>query len=74
MKPVRRLIARQRSLGPRGRLRSRLNYRNFKLGVTYHDDDTGQYDGAAIFFGMDLYQFLGEKQRSYKAYLEEIRN
>ena len=50
-----------------------LNYRNFKLGVTYHDDDTGQYDGAAIFFGMDLYQFLGEKQRSYKAYLEEIR-
>jgi hypothetical protein len=49
-----------------------LNYRNFKLGVTYHDDDTGQYDGAAIFFGMDLYQFLGEKQRSYKGYFKQL--
>lgn len=50
-----------------------LNYRNFKLGVTYHDDDEGQYDGAAIFFGMDLYQFLGEKQRSYQGYLEAVK-
>jgi hypothetical protein len=49
-----------------------LNYRNFKLGVSYHDDDTGQYDGAAIFFGMDLYQFLGEKQRSYKGYFKQL--
>jgi hypothetical protein len=50
-----------------------LNYRNFKLGVTYHDDDTGEYDGAAIFLGMDLYQLLGEKQRSYKAYFERVK-
>jgi hypothetical protein len=50
-----------------------LNYRNFKLGVTYHDDDTGKYDGAAIFFGMDLYQFLGEKQRSYSGYLKKVK-
>jgi hypothetical protein len=47
------------------------NYNNFKLGVTWHDDDAG-HDGLGIFLGMDLMQFLSEKQRKYEGYKKHL--
>ena len=38
----------------------------------WHDDkDTGR-DGAAIFLGIDLLQFLDEKFRDYEGYKEKL--
>lgn len=50
-----------------------LNYNNFKLGVTWHDDDTGVHEGAAVFFGMDLYQLLSREKRNYQNYLNSVK-
>jgi hypothetical protein len=50
-----------------------VNYNMFKLGVTWHDDDTGERDGPAVFLGLDLYQFLGEKYRQYDGYRDRIK-
>lgn len=49
-----------------------LNYNNFKLGVTWHDDDGAEHDGLGIFLGVDFMQFLGEKQRKYEGYKKEL--
>lgn len=48
------------------------NYRNYKLGVTWHDDESGEHDGAAIFLGVDLLQFLDSKHREYEGYKEKL--
>ena len=50
-----------------------VNYDMFKLGVTWHDDDTGQHDGAAVFLGLDLYKFLDAKYREYDGYRDQLR-
>lgn len=50
------------------------NYDMFKLGVTWHDDDTGEHDGAAVFLGLDLYKFLDGKYREYDAYRDRLRS
>lgn len=50
------------------------NYDMFKLGVTYHDDDTGEHDGAAVFIGLDLYKFLDAKYREYDGYRDRLRS
>ena len=49
-----------------------LNYDRFKLAVTWHDDPSGEYDGAAIVLGMDLYQFVGEQRRTYDGYKNKL--
>ncbi|MDK8462035.1 hypothetical protein [Marinobacter sp. SS13-12] len=49
-----------------------LNYRQFKLGVTWHDDPDGAYDGAAVFLGVDLYQFVGKQKRRYDGYRQRL--
>lgn len=49
-----------------------LNYNNFKLGVTWHDYDNSPYENPTIFFGMDLYQFIGNKYRQYTSYKEKV--
>lgn len=49
-----------------------LNYRQFKLGVTWHDDPGGAYDGAAVFLGIDLYQFVGKQKRRYDGYRQRL--
>lgn len=48
------------------------NYDSFKLGVTWHDDP-GRHDGAAVFFGMDLYQLLSREKRNYAGYKRQVR-
>ena len=50
-----------------------VNYDMFKLGVTWHDDDTGQHDGAAVFVGLDLYKFLDARYREYDGYRDQLR-
>jgi hypothetical protein len=50
------------------------NYDMFKLGVTWHHDNTGEYDGAAIFVGLDLYKFLDAKYREYDGYRDALRD
>jgi hypothetical protein len=50
------------------------NYDMFKLGVTWHDDNTGDYDGAAVFVGLDLYKFLDAKYREYDGYRDRVRS
>jgi hypothetical protein len=49
------------------------NYDMFKFGVTWHDDDTGEHDGAAVFLGLDLYKFLDAKYREYDGYRDRVR-
>lgn len=49
------------------------NYDMFKLGVTWHDDKTGEHDGAAVFVGVDLYKFLGDKYRDYDGYRDRVK-
>lgn len=49
-----------------------LNYDRFKLGVTWHDDPVGEYDGAAIVLGMDLFQFVGEQRKTYDGYKKKL--
>jgi hypothetical protein len=48
------------------------NFNNYKLGVTYHDDDQSNHDGFAIFLGMDLLQFIDEKHRKYEGYKDKL--
>jgi hypothetical protein len=48
------------------------NYKNYKLGVTWHDDKDTGHDGAAIFLGIDLLQVLDEKFRDYEGYKEKL--
>lgn len=50
-----------------------LNYDEYKLGVTWHDDDTGVHDGAAVFLGIDLYKFLSAKYRKVDTYRGKLR-
>jgi len=45
----------------------------FKLGVTWHDDPSGQYDGAAIVLGVELFQFVGRNKRKYTQYKDQVR-
>ena len=49
-----------------------LNYSNFKLGVTWHDDSDGRNDGAAVFLGVELYQSVGKQFRKYNGYKERV--
>ncbi len=52
------------------------HYKNFSLGVTWHDSDEGGSlfdDDPFILLSMDLYQFVGEKYRSYNSYKERVR-
>ena len=49
-----------------------LNYNQFRLGVTWHDDSDGPYDGAAVFLSIDLQNFLGEKKNEYKGYKKRL--
>lgn len=51
-----------------------LNYNHFKLGITWHDYDNDKYENPTIFFGMDLYQFVGEKYRQYTSYKDKVSN
>jgi hypothetical protein len=49
------------------------NYDNFKLGVTWHDDDDREHDGLALFFGFDLYQLVSDKKKSYEGYIDTLK-
>jgi hypothetical protein len=49
-----------------------LNYDRFKLGVTWHDDPSGEYDGAAILLGIDLFQFVGQQRKTYDGYRKKL--
>ncbi len=49
-----------------------LNYNQFRLGVTWHDDSDGPYDGAAVFLSIDLMNFIGEKKNEYKGYKQRL--
>lgn len=51
-----------------------VNYDIFKLGVTWHDDDTGVHDGAAVFLGIDLFKFLDRRYREYDVYLDRLQS
>jgi hypothetical protein len=49
---------------------------NLMLGLTWHDDDRNKrlFDGAPfVSLSVDLYQFLGEKLRTYDALRERFR-
>lgn len=47
-------------------------YKQFKLGVTWHDDD--DYDGIAMVLNLDFYQFISEKYKDYSDYLDKVRS
>lgn len=49
------------------------NYDNFKLGVTWHDDQDGEHDGLALFFGFDLYQLISDKKKGYEDYIDRLK-
>lgn len=49
-----------------------LTWDQFKLGVTWNDDPSGQYDGAAVVLGLDLYQFVDKKRRKYTQYKNKV--
>jgi hypothetical protein len=49
-----------------------LTYDQFKLGVTWHDDPDGRYDGAAVVLGIDLYQLVGRQTRKYDQYKARV--
>lgn len=51
-----------------------LTYDQFKLGVTWHDDTDGRYDGAAVVLGIDLYQFVGRQAKKYDGYKNRVKN
>ena len=50
-----------------------LNYDSFKLGITWHKDEDGPHDGAAVFFGVDLYGFVGDKIKRYNGFKEKAK-
>ena len=47
-------------------------YKQFKLGVTWHDDD--EYDGVAVVLNVDLLQFVSKKYKDYSGYLQKIND
>jgi hypothetical protein len=49
------------------------NYDNFKLGVTWHDDNDSEHDGLALFFGFDLYQLVSDKKKSFEDYRDALK-
>lgn len=52
------------------------HYKNFSLGVTWHDSDKGGTlfdDDPFILLSMDLYQFVSERYRSYESYEKRFR-
>lgn len=51
-----------------------MTYDQFKLGVTWHDDPDGRYDGAAVILGIDLYQFVGRQAKKYDGYKNRVKN
>ena len=50
-----------------------LTWDQFKLGVTWHDDSSGQYDGAAVVLGVELYRFVDRNKRKYTQYQGKLR-
>lgn len=51
-----------------------MTYDQFKLGVTWHDDSDGRYDGAAVILGIDLYQLVGRQAKKYDGYKNRVKN
>lgn len=51
-----------------------LNYNNYKLGVIWIDQENSEHDGATLFLGMDLLQFVGEQHRKYEGYRAKVRS
>jgi len=51
-----------------------INYNNFKVGVSWHDDDSPQHDGVAVFIGFDLFQLFNEKITEYSSYRDRIED
>jgi len=49
-----------------------MTYDQFKLGVTWHDDPDGRYDGAAVVLGIELYQFVGRQHKKYDGYKKQV--
>ena len=49
-----------------------MTYDQFKLGVTWHDDPDGRYDGAAVVLGIELYQFFGKQRKKYDGYKKKV--
>lgn len=49
-----------------------MTYDQFKLGVTWHDDPDGRYDGAAVVLGIELYQFVGRQHKKYDGYKKKV--
>lgn len=49
-----------------------MTYDQFKLGVTWHDDPDGRYDGAAVVLGIELYQFVGRHHKKYDGYKKRV--
>ncbi len=51
-----------------------ITYDQFKLGVTWHDDPDGRYDGAAVVLGIELYQFVGRQHKKYDGYKKRVED
>jgi hypothetical protein len=49
-----------------------MTYDQFKLGVTWHNDPDGSYDGAAVVLGIELYQFVGRQHKKYDGYKKRV--
>ena len=49
-----------------------LNYNQYRLGVTWHDDPNGTHDGAAIFLSTDLHKYIGDKKHEYEGYKKRL--
>lgn len=49
-----------------------MTYDQFKLGVTWHDDPDGRYDGAAVVLGIELFQFAGRQHKKYDGYKKRV--
>lgn len=50
-----------------------LNYRNYKLGVVWVSDRGSSHNGATLFLGIDLLQFVNKEQRTYGGYLDKAK-
>jgi len=50
-----------------------LNYNNYKLGVIWVSDSSGGHNGATIFIGMDLLQFVSKERRTYGGYMDRVK-
>lgn len=51
-----------------------VNFDNYKLGVTWNSDHGSGHNGATIFVGMDLLQFVSKEHRTYSGYLNKVRD